>query len=77
VAAGGATLVASLRSSPGDGSVTICATAITPVPPILTKVFGAESIAPGGTTTLTFTLTNPNGIALTGVSFTDTLPSDC
>jgi uncharacterized repeat protein (TIGR01451 family) len=45
-------------------------------PSTIAKTFGAASISLGGTTTLTFTLTNPNAtIALTGVGFTDTLPS--
>jgi len=45
-------------------------------PPTIAKAFGAASIVVNGTTTLTFTLTNPNPVsALTGVGFTDTLPS--
>ena len=45
-------------------------------PPTIAKAFGAASIVVNGTTTLTFTLTNPNpGIALNGVGFTDNLPA--
>ena len=44
-------------------------------PPTISKAFGATSIPVGGTTTLTFTLTNPsaNTVAETGVAFSDTL----
>jgi uncharacterized repeat protein (TIGR01451 family) len=45
-------------------------------PPAATKAFGAASIRPGGTTSLTFKIDNPNAsTALTGVAFTDNLPA--
>jgi uncharacterized repeat protein (TIGR01451 family) len=45
-------------------------------PPTLVKAFGAASIVIGQTTSLTFSITNPNaGTTLTNVSFTDDLPS--
>jgi len=46
-------------------------------PPTVAKAFGAGSIAQNGTTTLTFTLTNPaaNPDTLTGIGFTDNLQS--
>jgi uncharacterized repeat protein (TIGR01451 family) len=43
--------------------------------PTVTKSFAPASIEPGGTSTLTITLTNPNGSAITGVGFTDTYPA--
>jgi uncharacterized repeat protein (TIGR01451 family) len=42
--------------------------------PTFGKAFGAPSIPLDGTTTLTFTLTNPNAGPLTGVAFSDALP---
>jgi hypothetical protein len=49
------------------GSPTFTKTIATP--------FGAGSINQGDTTPVTFTISNPNSIALTGLSFTDPLPS--
>ncbi len=44
-------------------------------PPTLTKAFAPNPITVGGTSTLTFTLTNPNTAPLTGARFLDTLPA--
>jgi uncharacterized repeat protein (TIGR01451 family) len=45
-------------------------------PPAITKVFSAASIALNGSTSLTFTLTNPNANStLSGIAFTDSLPA--
>jgi uncharacterized repeat protein (TIGR01451 family) len=47
-----------------------------PLPPIISKSFGAAGILVGGTASLSFTITNPNaGASLSGVAFTDTLPA--
>ena len=48
-----------------------------PAFPTLTKAFGAASIAIGQTTSLTFSIHNPNATftTLTNVSFSDSLPS--
>jgi len=44
-------------------------------PPTITKSFSPASIALNDTSTLTFTITNPNtGMSLSGVSVTDTFP---
>jgi uncharacterized repeat protein (TIGR01451 family) len=42
--------------------------------PTTMKAFSPAFIAPGGTSALTFTLTNGNTSAITGLAFTDTLP---
>ena len=54
-----------------------CSNSVTVVgPPTISKAFSPTSIAVGGTSTLTLTITNPNGgAALTGVAVTDTLPA--
>lgn len=47
-----------------------------PSSPIIGKSFSPNPVAIGASSTLTFTLTNPNAtIALSGIAFTDTLPS--
>ena len=44
-------------------------------PPTIAKSFGTGALVVNGVTTLSFTLTNPNGTVLTGVGFTDPLPA--
>jgi hypothetical protein len=59
----------------GTGN-TAQATLFIATPPSLSKAFGAVSIPPSGSTSLAFTLTNPNHVvALTGLQFSDTLPA--
>jgi uncharacterized repeat protein (TIGR01451 family) len=66
--------VSSTQSGAGVSSNTATLTVLSP--PVIAKVFGAASVAPGSKTTLTFTLQNPNvSAALTGVAVTDALPS--
>ncbi|MEO6125472.1 MAG: LPXTG cell wall anchor domain-containing protein [Ilumatobacteraceae bacterium] len=43
--------------------------------PTITKAFSPTAVAVNATSTLTFTLTNPNSAALTGAKFSDPLPS--
>lgn len=67
--------VTSNEAAPGGpGSATL--TSNPPAVPTLTKAFGAASILLGGSTSLSFTLRNPNAsTTLTGVAFSDTFPS--
>ncbi len=45
-------------------------------PPTLTKAFGAASVQLNGSTSLTFTVSNPNASSsLSGIGFTDSLPA--
>ncbi|MFM8423861.1 MAG: hypothetical protein ACKOBL_01680, partial [Chloroflexota bacterium] len=48
---------------------------INSTPPTISKNFSPDPINSGGTSTLTFTLTNTNSTTLTGVSFADALPT--
>ncbi len=71
--------VTSTNGGTGDTSTTSLTVLATPpavAPPTIIKKFGAAAIGAGGTTTLSFTINNPNAaVALTGVAFTDTLPA--
>jgi uncharacterized repeat protein (TIGR01451 family) len=66
-----------VTSTEGGTGTNANATLNVVAPPSLTKAFGAASIPVNSTTTLSFTVTNPaaNKVALTGVAFTDTLPT--
>ena len=45
-----------------------------PLPPTISKSFGATTVPIGANVSLSFTLSNPNPAPLTGVGFTDNLP---
>lgn len=46
------------------------------LPPTIAKAYGAPGVALNGTTTLSFTLANPNtSLSLSGIGFSDPLPS--
>jgi CSLREA domain-containing protein len=66
-----------VTSTEGGTGATASASMNVVAPPSIAKVFNPSSIALNATTSLTFTITNPaaNAVSLTGVAFTDTLPT--
>jgi uncharacterized repeat protein (TIGR01451 family) len=66
----------SVTSINGGTGNTATANLIVATPPSITKAFGAAVIPLNGTTSLTFSITNPNtSLTLNGVAFTDNLPA--
>ncbi len=64
-----------ITSTEGGSGNSASASLDIPQPPVLAMTFGDPSVAINGTTTLSFTLSNPNPVALTGVAFNDTVPT--
>jgi uncharacterized repeat protein (TIGR01451 family) len=66
-----------ISSNEGGTSINYTTDSLTVIaPPVLGKAFSPASILTGDTSTLSFTITNPNGsTALTGIGFVDTLPA--
>src|SRR5205807_5561555 len=65
-----------VTSTNGGTSNTATANLTVASPPSITKLFGAAQIPLNGTTSLTFTIQNPNtNVTLTGIAFTDNLPA--
>ena len=61
----------------GQGGTATATLTVNAPTPVLTKAFNPTSIQAGGTTVLTFTVTNPAGAgAVANVAFTDTLPAN-
>jgi hypothetical protein len=76
-AAGVLTNSVTVSSNEGGTGNTSQANITVVAPPTIAKAFGAATIPVGGTTTLTFNITNPNStVALTGIAFGDSLPTD-
>ncbi|MFL6194240.1 MAG: hypothetical protein ACJ75H_08720, partial [Thermoanaerobaculia bacterium] len=62
-------------TAPTADNVPATSTVTVGTAPTVAKSFSPNPIAAGGASTLTITLSNSNASALTGVNFTDTLPS--
>jgi hypothetical protein len=65
-----------ISNESGSGAPSNTATVTVIAPPTITKAFGNSQVWVGYSTTLSFTITNPNPTsALSGIGFTDTFPA--
>jgi hypothetical protein len=73
---GGDTTHTSLATA-ASGSDTVSVSGSSANPPTLAKAFGTANLAVNSSTSLSFSLTNPagNAVTFTGLAFTDTLPA--
>ena len=70
------TTTAITSTNGGTGATSNTATLIVASPPTVAKAFSPSLILPGGTSTVTITLSNPNaGLNLTGATLTDAFPA--
>ncbi len=69
--------VSSTEGGTNTGSTGVASSSLTVLkPPSISKLFSPNPILAGGTSTLTFTITNPNlNNALSGIAFSDPYPS--
>ncbi|MDP2226200.1 MAG: hypothetical protein Q8J78_01810 [Moraxellaceae bacterium] len=72
--AGAYTNVTTAVTSTNGGNGSTATAILTVGRPGLTKSFTPATIAVGGSSLLTLTLSNPTGVAMTGATFTDTYP---
>jgi uncharacterized repeat protein (TIGR01451 family) len=57
------------------GTKAVIANIVDPAAVTIAKAFSPSTTVPGGTSTLTFTIANPNGAAVDGANFSDPLPT--
>jgi uncharacterized repeat protein (TIGR01451 family) len=66
---------APVSSSNGGTGSAASATLLAALSPVIVQAISPNNVLLGTTTTLTFTLSNPNAVSLGGVGFSDTLPA--
>ncbi len=68
---------AATSSAPASAGAGACPSprSVTPAPPVVSEAFSPASVGESQASTLTITVRNPNGFALTESNFTETLPA--
>jgi uncharacterized repeat protein (TIGR01451 family) len=64
-----------LSCNKGTGNPSNTATLVVVGPPTISKAFGAATVAPNGNVQLSFSISNPNTVALSNLTFTDAFPA--